>query len=270
MDSSPGNKRSNRIFSRFTSPCAKNLGLNGCMMRMQTKLDTSIKCAYICSRHEMSNIMKTKSTLCKVRLVDLYLRLQHDHKRPRLCHCKPFISMQNHYNLVYREEEREMMPRSRCRNFSPLLHIYANHCILSAGQSPLARGILARPAQEKTERSETDWYDILHDLGSWHSQRSTQFISSYATKEADVMNVIAKRVEEIASKRSVIMAQVALAWVMSKDRMFSCSSFRKFPAELAVCTRSSRGGSHCRHQLFGEVARHHQYVPVLLHCVNNC
>ena len=129
-----------------------------------------------------------------------------------------------------------------------LLIVYCQHFgVGSIPWSPLARGVLARPAQEKTERSETDWYDILYDLGYGIANARCRFISSYATKEADIMNVIAKRVEEISKKKSVSMAQVALAWVMSKDGMFSCPSFPKFSAELATCTRSSRGSSHCRH-----------------------
>ena len=229
----------------------------------------------------MSNIMKTKSMLCKVRLADLYLRLQHVHNRHRLCHCKPSYAI--HINA---KPLQSCLPRGRARNdaYAQGAAILASSCIYnmliivhcqhfgvgSIPWSPLARGVLARPAQEKTERSETDWYDTYMILGVGIANARCRFISSYATKEADIMNVIAKRVEEIASKKSVSMAQVALAWVMSKDRMFSCSSFRKFPAELVICARSSRGGSDCRHQLLGEVARYHQYVPVLLLCVKNC
>ena len=55
-----------------------------------------------------------------------------------------FISMQNHYNLVYREEEREMMPT--LRHFG----------VGSIPWSPLARGFLTRPFGEQTKRAESD------------------------------------------------------------------------------------------------------------------
>lgn len=60
----------------------------------------------------------------------------------------PFISMQNHYSLVYREEEREMMPT--------LKHFGVG----SIPWSPLARGFLTRSLTEQieTKRSESDWY----------------------------------------------------------------------------------------------------------------
>ena len=56
----------------------------------------------------------------------------------------PFICMQNHYNLVYREEEREMMPT--------LKHFGVG----STPWSPLARGVLARPLNVQTKRAEVD------------------------------------------------------------------------------------------------------------------
>ncbi|KAF8328980.1 aryl-alcohol dehydrogenase [Amanita rubescens] len=101
----------------------------------------------------------------------------------------PFISMQNHYNLVYREEEREMMPT--------LKHFGVG----SIPWSSLANGILTRPAGTRTQRSEVDRY-----------------ISAYITGAgADVTSKIVERVEEVAKKRDISMAQVALAWVLSKD-----------------------------------------------------
>ncbi|KAK2467733.1 hypothetical protein APHAL10511_000028 [Amanita phalloides] len=100
----------------------------------------------------------------------------------------PFISMQNHYSLLYREEEREMVPT--------LKHFGVG----SIPWSPLARGVLTRPAQVKTNRSETDIY-----------------ISMYTRTDAEMTNTVVERVEEIAKKRDVSMAQVALAWIMGKD-----------------------------------------------------
>ncbi|KAF8328982.1 NADP-dependent oxidoreductase domain-containing protein [Amanita rubescens] len=98
----------------------------------------------------------------------------------------PFISMQNHYSLVYREEEREMMPT--------LKHFGVG----SIPWSPLAGGILSHPIGTKTRRSETD-----------------RFISRY--KADHLITKIVERVEEIAKKKDISMAQVALAWVLSKD-----------------------------------------------------
>ena len=104
-----------------------------------------------------------------------------------------FISMQNHYNLVYREEEREMIPQ----------------CIdLGVGVipwSPLARGLLAgtrtRDGERLTTRSSTDPFaDYL-----------------YSEQDFDVIDVVA----EVASERSVSMAQIALAWVLSKPGVTS-------------------------------------------------
>ncbi|KAI0055139.1 Aldo/keto reductase [Artomyces pyxidatus] len=98
----------------------------------------------------------------------------------------PFISMQNHYSLVYREEEREMMPT--------LEHFGVG----SIPWSPLARGALTRPLGERTLRADND---IWHD--TYLKEPSNQ--------------AVVNRVEEIAKKHSVSMAQISLAWVMAKD-----------------------------------------------------
>ncbi|KDQ53182.1 hypothetical protein JAAARDRAFT_39550 [Jaapia argillacea MUCL 33604] len=96
----------------------------------------------------------------------------------------PFISMQNHYNLVYREEEHEMFPTLN---------------LLGVGAipwSPLARGLLTRPLKEKTKRGETDWFQ-----SGYHKAEGTP----------EIIN----RVEEVAKKKGVSMAQVAVGWVLS-------------------------------------------------------
>lgn len=102
----------------------------------------------------------------------------------------PFISMQNQYSLVYREEEREMMPT--LKHFG----------VASIPWSPLARGAVARPLSttEKTARQESDEMtaDLYLQLGTGNKQ-------------------IVGRVEAIAKKHGATMAQVALAWVMAKD-----------------------------------------------------
>jgi 1-deoxyxylulose-5-phosphate synthase len=99
-----------------------------------------------------------------------------------------FVSMQNHYNLLYREEEREMAG------------LCVDQGIGMLPWSPLARGRLARPWQsENTKRFETDAFGK----------------SMYARTESDDKKVV-DRVEEIAKKRSVSQATVALAWLLSR------------------------------------------------------
>ncbi|KAF9485933.1 aryl-alcohol dehydrogenase [Pholiota conissans] len=98
----------------------------------------------------------------------------------------PFISMQNHYSVLYREEEREVFPT--------LKHFGVG----SIPWSPLARGLVTRPLTEKTKRGETDW-------------TINRYLDAPGTTE------ILSRVEEIAKKRDISMAQVGIAWVLSKD-----------------------------------------------------
>ncbi len=99
-----------------------------------------------------------------------------------------FVSMQNHYNLLYREEEREMQGLCRAEGIGML------------PWSPLARGRLARPWQsEMTKRLETDRFGN----------------SMYARTEGDDRRVV-ERLEEIAKKRGAAMATVALAWLLGK------------------------------------------------------
>jgi aryl-alcohol dehydrogenase-like predicted oxidoreductase len=98
-----------------------------------------------------------------------------------------FISMQNHLNLLYREEEREMLPLCRDQGIGVI------------PWSPLARGRLARGPDEKTERSETDKF------GHYLYRK---------TIESD--RAVIERVGEIAAARSLPRAQVALAWHFAK------------------------------------------------------
>ncbi|KAG2006291.1 hypothetical protein CC2G_002616 [Coprinopsis cinerea AmutBmut pab1-1] len=99
----------------------------------------------------------------------------------------PFISMQNHYNLLYREEEREMFPTLK---------------YLGAGAipwSPLARGLLARPLQSGDQTTRAGIDDTLKGY-----------------KVAEGGQKIISAVESIAKKRGITMAQVALAWILSR------------------------------------------------------
>ncbi|KIK53006.1 hypothetical protein GYMLUDRAFT_49584 [Collybiopsis luxurians FD-317 M1] len=97
----------------------------------------------------------------------------------------PFISMQNHYSLLYREEEREMFPT--------LKHFGVG----SIPWSPLARGLLSRPLDQQTKRGEIDGDVRVHE-------------------KIDAAAAIIKRVEQVANKKGYKMAQIALAWVMAK------------------------------------------------------
>jgi len=93
-----------------------------------------------------------------------------------------FATMQNHYNLVFREEEREMMP------------LCLDQGVGVIPWSPLARGLLTRDVSASTSRSETD------EFGK----------TLYATANT----VIIERVADIANQRGVSRAQIALAWVL--------------------------------------------------------
>jgi len=98
----------------------------------------------------------------------------------------PFVGMQNHYNLLYREEERDMMPT--------LKHFGVG----SIPWSPLARGALTRPLGERTIRTDDD-----HLYDAYFKEPSNQ----------EVIN----RVEEVAKKRGASMAQISLAWILTKE-----------------------------------------------------
>lgn len=99
----------------------------------------------------------------------------------------PFVSMQDQYNLIQREEEREMHPLCQAENVAVL------------PWSPLARGRLTRPWGETTARSVSDEF-------------GKRLYS--ATEENDA--AIAQRVEAIAAQKGVSRAQVALAWLLHK------------------------------------------------------
>lgn len=102
---------------------------------------------------------------------------------------EPFRVMQNHYNLVYREEEREMLP------------FCAEEDIAVTPWSPLARGYLARPAQslDSTNRGSVD--NLLYDR-------------PYQEGGGKEIN---QRVQELAQKKGVSMAQLSLAWLFHKE-----------------------------------------------------
>ncbi|CAO3595904.1 unnamed protein product [Absidia cylindrospora] len=99
-----------------------------------------------------------------------------------------FVCMQNLYNLIYREEEREMIP------------FLANQGIAMVPWSPLARGLLSRPNQEKSVRADSD----------------RAIAGFFAEKESTNNAEINTRVAAIAKKKGVSMSQIALAWTFSK------------------------------------------------------
>ena len=146
-----------------------------------------------------------------------------------------FVSMQNHYNLLYREEEREMMPLCRAEGIGVI------------PWSPLARGRLTRPWEQKesTDRAGQDAFGkTLYGK----------------TEESD--RVVVERVMEIARNRNVPQAQIALAWMLQKpfitspivgatklqhlDDAVAALSLRLTPEEIAALEKA-----YVPHQIAG-------------------
>src|ERR1700686_2483956 len=104
-----------------------------------------------------------------------------------------FVSMQNHYNLLYREEEREMIPLCQSEGIGVI------------PWSPLARGRLARPWQaESTKRYETD-----------------QFGKTLYSRAEEFDRRVVDRIGLISEQRRTSRAQVALAWMLGKPAITS-------------------------------------------------
>ncbi|MDI6696979.1 MAG: aldo/keto reductase [Anaerolineales bacterium] len=100
-----------------------------------------------------------------------------------------FVSMQNHYNLIYREEEREMIPLCLAEGIGLI------------PWSPLARGFLTG------SRKREDW-------GETPRAQTDDFAQSMYFKEEDF--AIVERAAELAKRRGVTTAQIALAWLLHK------------------------------------------------------
>ena len=100
-----------------------------------------------------------------------------------------FATMQNHYNLVYREEEREMLPLCEKEDVGVI------------PWSPLAQGYLTRPHEELTATTRGE-----EDLADRHEE--------YRSGGGPEVNA---RVEELAEKKDVTMAQISLAWLLHQD-----------------------------------------------------
>jgi len=98
-----------------------------------------------------------------------------------------FVTMQGHYNLLYREEEREMNPLCRDQGVGLI------------PWSPLARGRLARAPQERTARADADQY-------------AKRMYDAHAAADDKVVAAL----HDVATKKGVPHGQVALAWVLRK------------------------------------------------------
>jgi aryl-alcohol dehydrogenase-like predicted oxidoreductase len=105
-----------------------------------------------------------------------------------------FVSMQNHYNLVYREEEREMLPLCRDEGIGVI------------PWSPLARGFLAGNRRQA-------------DRGDTVRAKTDEFAHQMYYTDSDF--TIAARAVELATRRGVTPAQVALAWLLAKPGVTS-------------------------------------------------
>jgi len=103
-----------------------------------------------------------------------------------------FVSMQDHYNLIHREEEREMLPLCAAEGIGVL------------PWSPLARGRLTRDWDETTERTRTD-----------------QFGKTLYTANVEADRRVIERVAEMAKRRGVPRATLALAWLLHKPAVTS-------------------------------------------------
>lgn len=101
-----------------------------------------------------------------------------------------FISMENRLNLLYREEEREMLPF--CKDDGVAVTPYL----------PFAAGRLTRDWNEQTSRSEND-----------------QVAKALFTKTEEADRKVAERVAEVAANRGIPRAQVALAWLLQKEEV---------------------------------------------------
>ncbi len=139
-------------------------------------------------KHILSAIDASLQRL-ELEYVDLYQIHRWDSQTPERNSWTPFVSMQNHYNLIYREEEREMIPQCIDQGVGII------------PWSPLARGFLVgtrtREGERRTRRSETD---PLQD--EWYGR----------PEDFDVVD----RLADVAGQRGVPPAQVALAWLLHK------------------------------------------------------
>lgn len=115
-----------------------------------------------------------------------------------------FVTMQNHYNLLYREEEREMIP------------LCLDEGIGILPWSPLARGLLAGKRRTKTVRATTDTYG--HEL--------------YGQQMSDADARVVDRLEELAAEAGILPAPMALAWLLQRPGVVAPIVGISKPAQL--------------------------------------
>jgi 1-deoxyxylulose-5-phosphate synthase len=147
-----------------------------------------------------------------------------------------FISMQNYYNLAYREEEREMVPLCRAEGVGLI------------PWSPLARGLLAA-GRKRTEEASTT------------RAQSDDFARALYTRENDF--AVADRVQELAQRRGQPAASIALAWLLSQPGVVApIVGASKLPQldDAMVALDTQLSGEECK--LLEEVYEPH---PVLGH-----
>jgi len=118
----------------------------------------------------------------------------------RYQHLSQFVTMQNHYNLIYREEEREMNP------------LCVSEGIGLIPWSPLARGVLAGNRKKGTDK--------LID-GTTSRSQSDPFTTKLYGNPNTIDNdyAIVNRVIELAQKKGVTAAQISLAWLLQKPNV---------------------------------------------------
>jgi aryl-alcohol dehydrogenase (NADP+) len=121
-----------------------------------------------------------------------------------------FVTMQNHYNLMYREEEREMIPLCREEKIGVL------------PWSPLARGLLAGKRRPQTVRAATDTYS--HQL--------------YGEQIGEADTRIVERLETVAGDLNVAPAQLALAWLLHKPEVVAPIIGVSKPGQLVDALRA--------------------------------
>ena len=125
-----------------------------------------------------------------------------------------FVSMQDQYNLLQREEEREMLP------------MCADLGVGAIPYSPLGKGRLARPWGEQTARAAVDQVAKAFDL--------------------DIDQPVVDAVQQVAAERGVPMAQVALAWVLRKPVVAAPIVGATKPHHLADAVAAARRPAHRR------------------------
>ena len=187
VDDEQGQGLSRKQIMRAIDESLRRLGMDYVDLYQIHRLDTETPMEEICEAlHDVVKAGKARylgaSSMFGWQFMKL-LSIQEQHGWTK------FASMQNHYNLVYREEEREMIP------------LCLDQGIAMIPWSPLARGFLAgnrkRGEKNASLREQNDAYG--HSL-------------YYADADYDV----AQRVVDVANKKGVLPIQVALAWVLSK------------------------------------------------------